>query len=53
MLPSCLGAQDELHFGSVGRKIHVALKRSCSERVRERPKDGKSSAKIWPSKRNM
>ncbi len=36
MSTSYLGVQEELHFGSVGRKIHVALKQSCIERERDR-----------------
>ncbi len=35
MAPSCLGVQEELHLGSVGTKIRVALKWTCSERERD------------------
>ncbi len=36
MPTSCLGVQDKLHSGSIGGKIYVALKRSCSEHGRDR-----------------
>ncbi len=49
--PSCPGVQEELHLGSVGTKIHVALKRGYGER--EISDDEKSSAQLWPSKWNL
>ncbi len=36
MPTSCLGVQEEVHFGSVGRKVHVAPERSYRERERDR-----------------
>ncbi len=45
-----IGVQEELRLGSVGTKIRVGLKRSYGER--ERSDDERSSAQLWPSKRN-
>ncbi len=44
MPPSCLGVRDELHLGSVGTEIRVALKWSCSEHEK-----GLRMGSPWPS----
>ncbi len=46
-----VGVQEELCLERKGTKIRVGLKRSYGER--ERSDDGKSSARLWPSKWNL
>ncbi len=46
-----VGVQEELRLGCVGTKIRFGLKRSYGDR--EKSDDEKSSARLWPSKRNL